>query len=109
MNLSVATIILRASLGDKKHGHILTARPVVYLGTISYGVYLWHFPVIDLLMEQPLFREAIFYRFPWLLIATLAITVPIAACSWEWVEKRIIGFSRRTPHVNHNPSKAGTL
>lgn len=109
LNLSVATIILRASLGDKKHGHILAARPVVYLGTISYGVYLWHFPVIDLLMEQPLFREAIFYRFPWLLIATLAITVPIAACSWEWVEKRIIGFSRRTPHVNHNPSKAGTL
>ncbi len=94
LNLSMTGIILYASINQKKGIKLLRARPMVYLGTISYGTYLWHFPVIDFLMEQTPLHAANFYVFPLLLILTICATVPIAALSWELLEKHIIRVAR---------------
>ncbi|MBL8454450.1 MAG: acyltransferase [Zoogloea sp.] len=94
LNLSMTGIILYASINQQKGIKLLRARPMVYLGTISYGTYLWHFPVIDFLMEHTPLHATNFYVFPLLLILTICATVPIAALSWELLEKHILKIAR---------------
>jgi peptidoglycan/LPS O-acetylase OafA/YrhL len=45
-----ALAVLGAGVGARVRGAVLLANPVTrYLGDISYGIYLWHFPVLVLL------------------------------------------------------------
>jgi peptidoglycan/LPS O-acetylase OafA/YrhL len=69
---------------------LLDARPLVALGTISYGLYLWHVPVLLLARHLGLLP---LQTLPALAIA-LAATIPIAAASWRWVERPAIERAR---------------
>ena len=60
-------------------------------GDISYGIYLYHFPIIQLLVYLKVFEIE-----PYLgLLATLALTITAALCSWHFIEKR---FLKRSSH-----------
>ena len=99
-----ALLILPLALGDGRGGwsRWLRTRGLDYLGRTSYGIYLWHLPVIALLV-----RNAAFPTGPaglvWLLSLTLAISVPLAALTYHLVELPSISLSRRltpsTPDV----------
>jgi peptidoglycan/LPS O-acetylase OafA/YrhL len=52
-----------------------------YLGEISYGIYLWHFPVLLTLVEKTPIRGAE------LLGVTVLCTVVMASLSWHGFEK----------------------
>jgi peptidoglycan/LPS O-acetylase OafA/YrhL len=55
-------------------------------GDFSYGVYIVHFPVIQLLLQSGWFRES-----PWFfLMAVVAITLAGAIALWHLVEKRFL-------------------
>jgi peptidoglycan/LPS O-acetylase OafA/YrhL len=78
---------------------LLTARPLVYLGRISYGIYAYH-------MLVPWFLTRIFrmfggtlppHGFARLLIAG-GVTVAIAAASWRYFEAPINALKRRVPY-----------
>ena len=73
----------------------LGARPLLWLGTWSYGIYLWHFPVMRLLPKL--------VPGPWKTVEgslmalpiCLAITLPLAALSYHAVEKPVLsGIAR---------------
>jgi peptidoglycan/LPS O-acetylase OafA/YrhL len=71
-------------------GRCLSLRPVVYLGTISYGVYLFHG-----FMPYVLGRYVTgFVDMPWPLRAAVltAATVAIASVSWRWFEKPLLAL-----------------
>lgn len=74
---------------------LLRWRPLVYAGTISYGMYLWHVP---LLLAARHLGILPLQTLPGLLVALL-LTVPVAAASWHWVERPAVawahGFTRR--------------
>jgi peptidoglycan/LPS O-acetylase OafA/YrhL len=84
------------------------------LGTISYGLYLYHFPVLTILGDlyrrlglrgQPLWREA----------PTIGACFVVAALSWRCIERPILGLkdrfaytgSRRLVPSSPSPSTGG--
>lgn len=65
---------------------VMAAKPLVWLGQRSYGMYLWHYPVI-LLMAPYLERPA---TFPWwACMLAFACTIALAALSYHFVENPI--------------------
>ena len=80
----------RASIRAAWLGRILGIRPVRWIGVRSYGIYLWHYPVI-VLTTAGLARRFDLPR------ATVQVTVTIilAALSWRLVEEPIRQVGRR--------------
>jgi peptidoglycan/LPS O-acetylase OafA/YrhL len=70
----------------------LLAHPAaVWLGTISYGIFLWHFPVLDWLVEAHGLGPAAATA------AGLAITLPLAAASWYALERPLLRLTGGRP------------
>lgn len=83
---------------------VLTPRPLVYIGRISYGVYLWHFAIMHFFLQpdsivggvaKPL-RELYGTSSFWALeAATLAGSVFMASISYYLVEQPIAAWGER--------------
>jgi peptidoglycan/LPS O-acetylase OafA/YrhL len=56
-------------------------QPFRYLGEISYGIYLWHMPVLMTLLEKTAWKGSR------LLGATVIFTIVLASLSWHGFEK----------------------
>lgn len=69
---------------------LLRWRPLVWFGAISYGVYLWHVPLLLVARHLGLLP---LHTLPAALVA-LALTVPVSAASWRWVEQPAIAWAR---------------
>lgn len=59
--------------------------PIRYLGEISYGIYLWHLPILLTLLSMTQWRGME------LLAAELGFTIVMAAFSWHFYEKLWLG------------------
>lgn len=90
--LATAAVILAATAGSRPLHWLFANSLARYLGTISYGVYLWHFPLLGWLVAAVPALEG--YALFWLLPACLGLTVIMAALSWRWVEQPVITWVR---------------
>ncbi len=63
---------------------LLQSRPLVYLGVVSYGIYLWHTPILDQITHvraiPPNLR----------IWVAFAATLGIASVSWHFLEQPIL-------------------
>ena len=84
--LSFATALLVAALVHPagRLGRVLGAGPLRWIGVRSYGIYLWHMPILTL--TTPAADHAIDIRRAALQVAA---TVSLAALSWRFVEQPI--------------------
>jgi peptidoglycan/LPS O-acetylase OafA/YrhL len=94
-------IVWRAAHGfSGAAGRVLSAAPVLYIGRISYGVYLAH-------GFAGAIATALFARFgyawpipePWRFIVLCTVTVATAALSWHLMERPINALKRRVPYA----------
>ncbi len=83
--LSVATAAVVAAVACPRSlvGAALGWRPLRWIGVRSYGIYLWHYPVI--VLTTPAGATENLPR----VAAQVAATVGIAALSWRYVEEPI--------------------
>jgi peptidoglycan/LPS O-acetylase OafA/YrhL len=93
----IADVVLRPA---GRLSLVLSARPLRGLGTVSYGVYLWHWPLIIVLDHQLTGLSGLV-----LLVVRLGATALATAASWVLVERPILygrvqlRQGRRTPVV----------
>jgi peptidoglycan/LPS O-acetylase OafA/YrhL len=82
---AIAVLVLWAGLAFPYLGNF--AR----FGDFSYGVYIYHFPIIQMLIALGLYRNQPIFA----AILTLALSLAAAAASWHLIEKR---WLRRDSH-----------
>jgi peptidoglycan/LPS O-acetylase OafA/YrhL len=72
----------------------LRSRPLVYLGTISYGIYLYHHPIVLLLTgtSGPVLDP---WRSPALWTLPMVLTLAVAVVSWHLIEQPILKLKDR--------------
>jgi peptidoglycan/LPS O-acetylase OafA/YrhL len=98
-------IVAPAVMGPQNHGLIrraLQLRPLVLVGVVSYGVYLWHEAWIAMVMRwtgSPLFGIG----FAELTIAVVALSVAVAAVSYLFVEQPVRRLRRNRVHLPRRP------
>lgn len=90
-----AALILAATAGARGTS-LLACRPIAYLGRLSYGIYLWHLPIMALLTP----------RYGWLtsLVVGSASGIALAALTYHFVDLPIRRFRER--HQRSTPSAA---
>jgi len=79
---TLGTCLLIAAPGAWFNRHVLGSRPMVFVGLISYPLYLWHWPLLSMLR--------IANRATFLSIALALLTAFVLAwITWRWVERPI--------------------
>jgi peptidoglycan/LPS O-acetylase OafA/YrhL len=86
--LSVATAVVVAAVATPGGlvGAALGCRPLRWIGVRSYGIYLWHYPIIVLTAPAGSAGNPVSVVRA---VAVVAGTVAIAALSWKFVEEPI--------------------
>jgi peptidoglycan/LPS O-acetylase OafA/YrhL len=88
--LVFAWVVRRAATGfSGRAGRFLLWRPLTYLGSISYGVYLIHHMLPMRLPDYGATR----------LLVVLAVTLPLAALSFRFFESPLNRLKRRFPYA----------
>lgn len=86
--LPVTGALLLLAANNRKKGtctsSFLASQALVYIGKISYPLYLWHWPVLVLMRSHRLYKESI-----WLDLLGLIISFILAALTFELVEKNL--------------------
>ncbi|MFB0843251.1 acyltransferase family protein [Paenibacillus oleatilyticus] len=84
--LSLASAVTVAALAHPSGqlGRILGCRPLRWLGARSYGIYLWHYPVI--VLTGPARGDGISLA---RVALQLTATIGLAALSWKFIEEPI--------------------
>ena len=96
--LVAALLVAPAALGREYRGvalRVLDCRPAVLVGTVSYGVFLWHYQWIARVQEWggfDWFRSA---RTLTVFVIVLALSLATAAASWLIVERPLLRYKNR--------------
>src|SRR5262249_13455142 len=98
---AASAAIFLGTLGSRQP--ILGSKALVYLGKISYGLYVYH--ILGLRISYWIFRGhtsrlpgfAVFF------LVGLGLTVVLSAISYEWLEKPFLRLKERYTHIPSRP------
>ena len=86
--LTFALFLLAAITLPARAWLVRSLAPLLYIGKISYGIYLWHFPVILAFMKTTLPRGR-------MAVLIIFSTLLLASFSWHFFEKPLIDKYRK--------------
>jgi peptidoglycan/LPS O-acetylase OafA/YrhL len=85
-------------------GRVLELPPIVAIGRVSYGVYLFHPIVLSLIVKaQPWIPVNVSEQGPARFVVGTLATLTVASMSWLAVEKPLHQLKRHFPYVTSNP------
>ena len=83
LSFASAAVIAAVAVPSALTGRVLCCPPLRWLGVRSYGIYLWHYPVI--VLTTPANSTENLVRAAW----QIAVTIVVAAVSWRYIEEPI--------------------
>jgi peptidoglycan/LPS O-acetylase OafA/YrhL/lysophospholipase L1-like esterase len=83
LSLASAAVIAAVATPRAVTGRVLGWSPLRWLGVRSYGIYLWHYPVI--VLTSPANAGENLVRAAW----QTAVTIVVAALSWRYLEEPV--------------------
>ncbi|HKA98681.1 MAG TPA: acyltransferase family protein [Streptosporangiaceae bacterium] len=83
LSVGTALVVGAAASPASRIGRLLGMRPLRWIGVRSYGIYLWHFPIIALTTPAG-GRDGIVRG-----MAQLGASIGVAALSWRFVEEPV--------------------
>ncbi len=99
-------VVVPVVLGAQDRGairRVLRSRPAVYLGLVSYGIYLWHWYLLRIVadwLDWPL------YHGNWFVVAVIALPIAVFAASVSWfgLERPVLRAAHRVAPASHRPA-----
>lgn len=86
--LCISTLLVGLALNGRLARNLFSSRPMLALGEISYSIYLWHFAVLQVLVETGVFvpfgGDQLFL---WVCLVSLPLMLLLSALSW-WIAER---------------------
>jgi peptidoglycan/LPS O-acetylase OafA/YrhL len=98
--LIVALLLVPAVVGAvnvKGIASVLTSKVVVWIGLVSYGLYLWHMFVLHQVADQFGWSGVQIVAVPFVAMGCYQMTLGVAAISWYGVERRVLSLAHRVP------------
>jgi peptidoglycan/LPS O-acetylase OafA/YrhL len=83
LSVATAAVVAAAACPATLVGAALSWRPLRWIGVRSYGIYLWHYPVI--VLTSPANSTEDLPRAVW----QIAASIGLAALSWKYVEEPV--------------------
>ncbi|MDX5437587.1 MAG: acyltransferase [Pontibacter sp.] len=93
-------------------GRVLSSKPMVYLGQISYGLYLFHNFI-------PYFTHKLLLNFNlnagltpgvyWMLLVNAGVLLLVSSLSWRWFESRLNVYKGRFPYVRVGKAREAVM
>ena len=99
--LAFAAIIAALVLGTGTGVRWLGARPLAWMGEITYGFYLWHIPLLVCARGLGILPSGIVLG-----LAVLPVAIAFGAASWHWIEQP---FMRRAARLPRGAAEASGL
>jgi peptidoglycan/LPS O-acetylase OafA/YrhL len=86
-----AFLVAPAVLGDRRRLVRLAVanRTMIFLGTVSYGIYLWHLPLVEWLMTTSIVRDSPAVTMTEVVFG-FGLTLAMATLSWFLIEKPLM-------------------
>ena len=88
--LSVAFIVLGLTDSNFFLSKVLSHRFIVVIGKTSYGIYLWHYPIIKFIERNFATADKLFQ-----VLLALIVTAIFTATSWLIIEAPALGLKKR--------------
>lgn len=87
--IAVAVLLIQSTLDQHRlAGSVLESRGLVWLGRVSYGIYLWHLPICIIVASLSLPA--------WLRVVTIiALSIALASASYYVVERSFLQLKKR--------------
>lgn len=96
--LCAAIIIIRlvTTGGDPLIGKVLTQPVIVWIGKISYGLYLWHYPIFNIMRHYEYTRTTTF-------VCGTAFTFIFSVLSYYFIERPFLLLKGKTSFIAPEP------
>ncbi len=100
-----SAMLIHAGQGSWINRRILSLRPLVLIGLISYPLYLWHWPLLSFLhiVQGPDEGDASMRALKYGLVA---LSFVLAWLTWQFVEKPVQRFAGRMRRDGHRERRA---
>ena len=95
--LALAALLFAVALTTLGSVNPPTPRTFVWLGTVSYGIYLWHWPILDVTTRHGLYR----LPDPLEIVVVAALATLAGWASWRLVERPVLSRVRRHGEHSH--------